>query len=161
MRLLWCKGVHEESGHVGSHGGIPREWLDVGASALVVGCQGERHATRRCGWTVSFSGKSLFNGVLLNRYRTGKDSVSWHSDDESEFGHNPVIASASFGATRSFQFRHRKNKELRTSIELTHGSLLVMRGGTQENWVHQVPKTARSVEERLNLTFRRIIAPAG
>jgi alkylated DNA repair dioxygenase AlkB len=101
----------------------------------------------------------VFNGVLLNRYRTGKDSVSWHSDDEPEFGHNPVIASVSFGATRSFQFRHKKNKDLKATIELTHGSLLIMRGGTQENWVHQIPKTSKRVEERINLTFRSILEP--
>ena len=98
-----------------------------------------------------------FNGVLLNRYRTGKDSMGWHSDDEPEFGPNPVIASVSFGGTRNFQFRHKRRKELKASIELTHGSLLIMRGGTQENWQHQIPKTAKPVQERLNLTFRRII----
>jgi alkylated DNA repair dioxygenase AlkB len=102
----------------------------------------------------------IFNGVLLNRYRTGKDSVNWHSDDEPEFGHDPVIASASFGATRTFKLRHKKRKELKATVELMHGSLLIMRGGTQTNWVHQVPKTARPVGERLNLTFRAIVAPA-
>lgn len=98
-----------------------------------------------------------FNGVLLNRYRTGKDSMGWHSDDEQEFGPNPVIASVSFGGTRNFQLRHKRRKELKASVELTHGSLLIMRGGTQENWQHQIPKTAKAVNERLNLTFRRIV----
>ena len=102
----------------------------------------------------------VFNSVLLNRYRTGKDSVSWHADDEPEFGEQPVIASVSFGGTRSFQFKHKKQKELKASVELTHGSLLIMRGGTQANWLHQIPKTAKPVEERLNLTFRAIVAPA-
>jgi alkylated DNA repair dioxygenase AlkB len=100
-----------------------------------------------------------FNSVLLNRYRTGKDSVAWHADDEPEFGERPVIASVSFGSTRTFQFKHKKRKELRASIELTHGSLLIMRGGTQANWLHQIPKTARPVGERVNLTFRAIVAP--
>ena len=102
----------------------------------------------------------VFNSVLLNRYRTGKDSVSWHADDEPEFGERPVIASVSFGGTRSFQLRHKTRKDLKASIELTHGSLLIMRGGTQANWLHQVPKTAKPVEERLNLTFRAVVAPA-
>jgi alkylated DNA repair dioxygenase AlkB len=96
----------------------------------------------------------IFNSVLLNRYRTGKDSVGWHSDDEKEFGENPVIASVSFGATRTFQFRHKKRKDQKASVELTHGSLLVMRGATQHNWMHQIPKTMRDVGERINLTFR-------
>jgi alkylated DNA repair dioxygenase AlkB len=100
----------------------------------------------------------VFNSVLLNRYRTGRDSVSWHADDEPDFGENPVIASVSFGGTRTFQFKHKKRKELKANVELAHGSLLIMRGGTQANWRHQIPKTAKPVEERLNLTFRAIIA---
>jgi alkylated DNA repair dioxygenase AlkB len=100
----------------------------------------------------------VFNSVLLNRYRTGRDSVSWHADDEPEFGYQPVIASVSFGAARTFQLKHKKRKELKASVELTHGSLLIMRGGTQANWLHQIPKTAKRVEERLNLTFRAIIS---
>ncbi len=99
-----------------------------------------------------------FNSVLLNRYRTGKDSVAWHADDEPEFGEQPVIASVSFGGTRTFRLKHKKRKDLNASIELTHGSLLLMRGGTQANWLHQIPKTAKPVEERLNLTFRAVIA---
>jgi len=102
----------------------------------------------------------VFNGVLLNRYRTGRDSVSWHSDDEPEFGEQPVIASVSFGGNRTFQLRHKRRKDLKADVELTHGSLLFMRGGTQANWLHRVPKTSRPVGERLNLTFRRIVAPA-
>ncbi|NBO93033.1 MAG: alpha-ketoglutarate-dependent dioxygenase AlkB [Planctomycetia bacterium] len=98
----------------------------------------------------------LFNSVLLNLYRTGQDSVAWHSDDEKEFGENPVIASVSFGATRMFQFRHKKRKELKSSIELTHGSLLMMKGETQHHWLHQIPKTMKKVGERINLTFRLV-----
>lgn len=100
-----------------------------------------------------------FNGVLLNRYRNGRDSVSWHADDEPEFGDMPVIASVSFGGTRTFQLKHKTRNDLKASIELTHGSLLMMRGGTQANWLHQIPKTARRVEERVNLSFRAIVSP--
>jgi len=98
-----------------------------------------------------------FNSVLLSLYRSGEDSLSWHQDDEPELGENPVIASVSFGDTRSFQFRHKHRKELSTvSVSLTHGSLLIMKGSTQKFWVHQVPKTARPVAPRINLTFRVI-----
>ncbi len=97
-----------------------------------------------------------FNSVLLNFYRDGRDSVSWHSDDEPELGVNPVIASVSFGASRAFQFKHKTQPDLRTSIELTHGSLLVMQGTTQHFWKHQIPKTKRPIGGRINLTFRII-----
>ena len=84
-----------------------------------------------------------FNSVLCNLYRNGEDSVGWHSDDETELGAEPVIASVSLGDTRTFQFRHRTQRDLRSAIELSHGSLLVMRGPTQHHWRHQIPKTAR------------------
>lgn len=96
-----------------------------------------------------------FNSVLLNRYRNGKDSISWHADDEKELGKNPVIASLNLGATRVFQLRHNDTKE-KIALELSHGSLLIMRGELQHFWKHQIPKTKKAVGERLNLTFRVI-----
>lgn len=98
-----------------------------------------------------------FNSVLVNLYRSGKDSVSWHSDDERELGKNPIIASVSFGETRRFQLRHKLNKSLdKVEITLTHGSLLIMKGSTQHFWQHQIPKTSKLLRERINLTFRII-----
>lgn len=99
--------------------------------------------------------KTEFNSVLLNLYRDGNDSISWHTDAEKELGINPVIASVNFGATRKFQLRHIKTKE-KLEIELTHGSLLIMQGELQHFWQHQVPKTSKPVGERINLTFRVI-----
>lgn len=100
---------------------------------------------------------TLFNSVLLNLYRNGKDSVAWHSDDEPELGQNPVIGSVSFGATRRFMFRHKYQKELKFEIELTHGSLLLMKAETQHFWQHQIPKTNKLIQPRINLTFRTVI----
>ncbi|MBD2210522.1 alpha-ketoglutarate-dependent dioxygenase AlkB [Nostoc linckia FACHB-104] len=100
--------------------------------------------------------KIKFNSVLLNLYRDGKDSVSWHSDDEPELGENPVIASVSFGATRRFMFRHKIQKELKYEIFLTNGSLLMMKGSTQHFWQHQIPKANKFTKSRINLTFREI-----
>lgn len=96
-----------------------------------------------------------FNSVLLNLYRGGIDSMSWHSDNEKELGRNPIISSVNFGATRTFQMRHIKTRE-KISIELKHGSLLIMQGEMQHYWQHQVPKTLKKVGARVNLTFRVI-----
>ncbi len=98
-----------------------------------------------------------FNSVLLNLYRHGNDGISWHTDAEPELGENPVIGSVSFGGTRRFMFRHRQDQTLKTEVELTHGSFLLMAGETQHFWQHQIPKTSRQVEPRINLTFRSII----
>jgi len=97
-----------------------------------------------------------FNAVLLNLYRDGRDGMGWHADDEPELGRDPVIASVSLGATRRFCLRHRRRKDLRLDVLLTHGSLLLMSGATQHHWVHALPKTAVPVGERINLTFRRV-----
>jgi alkylated DNA repair dioxygenase AlkB len=104
---------------------------------------------------VEASSATAFNSVLVNRYRNGADSMGWHADKEAELGREPVIASVSLGATRAFQFRHVKTGALHT-LELTHGSLLVMRGRTQLDWRHRVPKAPKVAGERLNLTFRAI-----
>lgn len=100
-----------------------------------------------------------FNGVLVNLYRDGADSMGWHSDDERELGAEPLIASLSLGAPRRFLLRHRRQRELDTlRLELGHGSLLVMAGATQRCWRHSLPKTRRPVGPRVNLTFRRVLA---
>lgn len=98
----------------------------------------------------------VFTGALLNFYRDEKDSMGWHKDDEKELGKNPVIGSVSFGATRTFKFQNIKNKELQTSIDLTHGSYLLMSGPTQHCWKHSIPKRTKPLGPRINITFRVI-----
>ena len=98
-----------------------------------------------------------FNSVLLNLYRHGQDSVAWHSDDEPEMGDQPTIASVSLGGTRRFSLRHREQTHLCQHLDLTHGSVLLMKGSTQQCWQHQVPKTSKPVLSRINLTFREIL----
>ena len=104
-----------------------------------------------------------FNGVLANLYRDGNDSMGWHADDEPELGSRPVIASVSLGATRRFVLRRRDvtagkpDPADRLAIELGHGSLLWMEGDTQLGYRHALPKTARAVGMRINLTFRKLV----
>jgi len=96
-----------------------------------------------------------FNTCLANLYRGGHDSVAWHSDDEPELGTDPVIASVSLGAVRTFAIREaRTDDPMRWTFPLGHGDLLVMRGESQRLYQHSVPKTARPVLPRINLTFR-------
>ena len=102
---------------------------------------------------------ALLDSVLANLYRDGCDGMGWHADDEPELGRNPVIASVSLGAPRRFVLRERATGA-RSAIDLAPGSLLVMSGDTQHRFVHAVPKTSRAVGPRINLTYRRIVAPA-
>lgn len=97
-----------------------------------------------------------FNSCLANLYRDGNDSNGWHSDDEKELGDEPVIASLSLGVTRNFDLKHKRNRLINKRIELTHGSLLLMSGRTQKDFKHQIAKSKRIHEPRINLTFRYI-----
>ena len=107
---------------------------------------------------VEEAAKIQFTSLLLNYYRDGKDSMGWHSDDEKELGQNPVIGSVSFGESRVFQMRHKFRKDIKkVDIALTNGSFLLMKGATQHFWQHQIPKTNRELESRINLTFRDIV----
>jgi len=96
-----------------------------------------------------------FNSVLLNYYRNERDSMGMHSDDEPELGPEPAIASLSFGATRGFVLRHKRNKRT-VKLLLNDGSLLLMSGTLQSHWLHGINKATRALGERINLTFRYI-----
>ncbi|MET4137921.1 alpha-ketoglutarate-dependent dioxygenase AlkB [Pedobacter sp. UYP1] len=98
-----------------------------------------------------------FNSVLLNYYRDGNDSVAWHSDNEKALGTHPVIASVSFGQVRSFDIRNKQDHSHKYSIRLESAALMIMKGNLQTDWEHRVPKSARPMRPRVNLTFRVVI----
>ncbi|CAH2053145.1 unnamed protein product [Thlaspi arvense] len=122
---------------------------------------------------------SRFNSLLLNRYKGCNDYVGWHADDEKLYGPTPEIASVSFGCERDFLLKKKKREEPaektgdgggsekkrlkrsrredQQSFTLKHGSLLVMRGYTQRDWIHSVPKRAKAEGTRINLTFRLVL----
>lgn len=97
-----------------------------------------------------------YNSCLLNLYHDGDEGMAWHSDDEKMLGKDSAIASLSFGAERIFKFKHKQTKEV-VSLVLEHGSLLVMKGTTQTNWLHRLPKTTKATTPRINLTFRTMV----
>ncbi|XP_076930144.1 DNA oxidative demethylase ALKBH2 [Bidens hawaiensis] len=114
---------------------------------------------------------SHFNSILLNRYTVGNDYVGWHSDNETLYGPTPEIACISFGCERDFFLkkktqgevgskRGRTTNEEKHCFKLKHGSLLVMRGYTQRDWLHSVPKRAKAESTRISLTFRRVLEMA-
>jgi alkylated DNA repair dioxygenase AlkB len=137
-------------------------WIgDHGASYVYSGVRFEPHpwppALAALRERVSDASGVAMNSVLANLYRDGRDAMGWHSDDEPELGPRPVIASVSLGGERRFAFKHRREPSSKFAIALAHGSLLVMSGDTQAEWRHALPRTARPVAPRINLTFRRIL----
>lgn len=98
-----------------------------------------------------------YNSCLLNLYHTGEEGMGWHTDNEKELKRNGAIASYSFGAERKFVFKHKTTKE-KVELLLDHGSLLVMKGATQNHWLHRLPPSKKVRSARINLTFRTIIS---
>jgi alkylated DNA repair dioxygenase AlkB len=96
-----------------------------------------------------------YNSCLLNLYHSGEEGMAWHSDGETDLKVNGAIASLSFGATRKFAFKHKQSKEV-VSLMLKAGSLIVMKGVTQQHWLHRLPPTKKVQDARINLTFRTI-----
>jgi alkylated DNA repair dioxygenase AlkB len=105
-----------------------------------------------------------FNSVLANAYRDGRDSMGWHSDDEKELGPRPVIASLSFGATRRLLLRQRNRtrgeRSKSIALVLEPGSLLLMKGDSQQQFQHALPRTRRDIGLRINLTYRLVAVQA-
>jgi alkylated DNA repair dioxygenase AlkB len=97
-----------------------------------------------------------FNSCLLNLYHNGEEGMAWHSDAETDLKKNGAIASLSFGAERKFAFKHKQMKG-KVELVLEHGSLLIMKGKTQEHWLHRLPPTKSISKPRINLTFRTIV----
>jgi alkylated DNA repair dioxygenase AlkB len=113
---------------------------------------------------------SKFNFCLVNYYASGDDSISFHSDDERFLGPEPAIASFSLGAKRDFLMKHKPARpgesEVNTSsikYSLASGDMILMRGQTQPNWLHSIPKRKGGDADkgRINITLRRAMIPAG
>ena len=139
-------------------------YSDPGATYVYSGLRNEPQpwtpTLRELRTQVEGTAAHAFNSVLLNYYRDGNDSMGWHHDNEPELGLRPVIASVTLGAAPRLQFREVKpavpGKRKTHEIELTHGSLLVMREATQQRWEHGIPKAPGITDPRINLTFRFI-----
>lgn len=104
-----------------------------------------------------------FNAVLVNHYSNGAAGMGWHSDKEKELGKEPIIASISFGQTRRFAFRHRKelvglkNPPRLVEYTLNSGDLLIMKGNTQDFFEHSLITDKSATDLRINLTYRKVV----
>ena len=95
-----------------------------------------------------------FNGVSLNYYRDGTDSVAWHSDHSEGLIRHPTVALVSFGATRSMLFRSKSPPRHQLRCDLEPGSILAMRGDIQQHWEHHIPKVKAPTDARISVALR-------
>ena len=96
-----------------------------------------------------------FNGVSVQYYRDGSDSVAWHSDHTEDLIERPYVALVSLGAVREMQIRSKGKPRRAFSIDLEPGSLLVMGGLAQEQWEHHIPKVSRPIAPRISIALRQ------
>ena len=167
LQQLWdeCPWSHDSIRIAGRVIPIPRLqcWMgDPGANYAYSGVNLKRHEWSKIVLEIKAMAEALtsskLNSVLINCYRDGQDSVSWHADDEKELGDDPVIASFSFGAVRKFQIKPKETLDKRRYMfNLDHGSVITMTNGFQKHWLHQVPKEPKIDSMRINLTFRNIL----
>ena len=93
------------------------------------------------------------NSCLVNKYRDGNDSIKPHYDSPQSFGEFPTIINLSLGDEREFIIKKKKKKD-KISIKLKNNSLLIMAGGSQKYFTHEVPKS-KSESVRYSMTFRK------
>lgn len=142
---------------------LPRLTFWSGQAGLVYKYSGITNISR--GWhpalkelaeRISHETGEVFNSVLCNYYRTGKDYIGWHSDNERELGDNPMIATVSLGESRRFLLKNKESGVKKEAL-LEEGSLLLMQGELQKNWLHSIAKTEKNIQGRISLTFRKIL----
>jgi alkylated DNA repair dioxygenase AlkB len=112
-----------------------------------------------------------YNICLVNYYATGNDSISYHSDDEHFLEELPAVASFSLGAQRDFLMKHKPAQDSKEAypgtstlkLSLSSGDMILMRGLTQPNWFHSIPKRKGAAADngRINITLRKAMIPAG
>ncbi len=142
-KVAWYADTHDGQNYSYRYSGITRDSLPFTKllftiKSIVEDCTSE-----------------TYNACLLNLYHNGEEGMAWHSDGEKELKKEGAIASLSFGAERKFSFKHKASKQV-ISLPLPPGSLLVMKGTTQQHWLHRLPPTKKVLSPRINLTFRTI-----
>ncbi|GAW96877.1 MULTISPECIES: alpha-ketoglutarate-dependent dioxygenase AlkB family protein [Colwellia] len=145
-KVAWCADTVDGKPFAYTYSGVTKHSIAFTQELLTLKRLVEQHSNES------------YNSCLLNLYHSGEEGMSWHSDGEQDLKKNGAIASLSFGAERKFAFKHKRSKQV-ISLQLKPGSLLVMKGTTQQHWLHRLPPTKKVSEPRINLTFRTIDTP--
>lgn len=142
-KIAWYADTVEDKPYSYTYSGVTKQSLPFTEDLYILKRLVEQH-TGEC-----------YNSCLINLYHSGEEGMAWHSDGEKDLKENGAIASLTFGAERKFAFKHKLSKEV-VSLQLKAGSLLVMKGITQQHWLHRLPPTKKVLDPRINLTFRTI-----
>ena len=94
------------------------------------------------------------DSCLINLYRDGSDAVAWHADTVRKVMRNPLVATVSLGARRSFLVRPAAGGPVTRRYAPGEGDLIVMGGAMQHDWHHTVPRERSASGARMSITLR-------
>ena len=95
-----------------------------------------------------------FDSCLINLYRDGDDAVAWHADTVRKVMRDPLVATVSLGARRSFLVRPAAGGAVVRRYAPGEGDLIVMGGAMQHDWHHTVPREKSASGARMSITLR-------
>jgi alkylated DNA repair dioxygenase AlkB len=95
-----------------------------------------------------------FDSCLVNLYRDGSDAVAWHADTVRKTMRDPLVATVSLGARRSFLLRPAAGGPVQRRYAPGEGDLIVMGGACQHEWHHTVPRERSASGARMSITLR-------
>jgi len=95
-----------------------------------------------------------FDSCLVNLYRDGSDAVAWHADTVRKVLRDPLVATVSLGARRSFLLRPAAGGPVQRRYAPGEGDLIVMGGACQHDWHHTVPRERSASGARMSITLR-------
>lgn len=95
-----------------------------------------------------------FDSCLVNLYRDGSDAVAWHGDTVRKRLRDPLVATVSLGARRSFLLKPAAGGPVARRYRPGEGDLVVMGGACQHDWLHTVPREATASGARMSITLR-------
>ncbi len=101
-----------------------------------------------------------YNVCVLNYYKDKNQHLGWHADNSPEQDLDHPIAVIAFGAEREIWTKHMTEKGIVPDDQrylMTKGSLFIMPGGYQSQYVHRIPKHEKECGGRISLTFRKLV----
>lgn len=119
-------------------------------------------AVRQLGMHLESRYRVRFDAPVAILYRDGEDFQGLHSDRNMKWLDETVIAILVLGTPRPFRLRPRRSwtdpaarADRSEDVDLApgHGSLLVMGGRCQREWLHGVP-AAQTDEPRISISWR-------
>ena len=98
-----------------------------------------------------------YNGILINKYESGEETIGKHSDDERALDKSAGVLSLSVGAVRKFRIRCKTSGKIVADVPTHPDKIIQMAGNFQKEFTHEIPAEKKIKGVRYSFTFRRHI----